>query len=82
MKTNLICFLGGVAAAAAVKMVSSSPKTRQLCVKALAAGMKTTEQAKVAFQNLKEDAADLCAEAKAQLDAPAVKADDARKADK
>lgn len=63
-------------------MVSSSPKTRQLCVKALAAGMKSTEKAKEAFQNLKEDAADLCAEARAQLEAPAAKAVEAQKEDK
>lgn len=73
MKTNILCFLGGLAAAAAVKAASSSPKTRQICVKTLATGMRVSEKAKAAFQNLKEDAADLCAEAKSQVEASAEK---------
>ena len=40
------------------------PKTRELCVAGMAKGMKLQQDARVTLQNMKEDAQDLCAEAK------------------
>ncbi len=74
MTCNLICFLGGIAAAAVTKLVVDSPKTRQYVVKGIAAGMKLTNEAREALQNAKEATADLCAEAKASLEAEAAAA--------
>lgn len=44
--------------------VAKSPKTRELCVAGMAKGMKLQQDARVTLQNMKEDAQDLCAEAK------------------
>ena len=61
---KFLCFAGGVAAALVGAKVAESPKTRQLCVAGLAKGMQLQQDAKAALQNMKEDAQDLCAEAK------------------
>ena len=37
---------------------------RELCVAGMAKGMKLQQDARVTLQNMKEDAQDLCAEAK------------------
>lgn len=66
MTKNLIYFLGGVAAAVLTKSVASSPKTRQLCVKALAKGMQTNEKVRSSLVTMKQDAEDICAEARAE----------------
>ena len=58
---KVLCFAGGVAAALVGAKVAKSPKTRELCV---AKGMKLQQDARVTLQNMKEDAQDLCAEAK------------------
>ena len=55
---------GGVAAALEGAKVAKSPKTRELCVAGMAKGMKLQQDARVTLQNMKEDAQDLCAEAK------------------
>ena len=55
---------GGVAAALVGAQVAKSPKTRQLCVNGIARGMQLQQEARAALQNMKEDAQDLCAEAK------------------
>ena len=55
---------GGVAAALVGAKVAKSPKTRELCVAGMAKGMKLQQDARVTLQNMKEDAQDLCAEAK------------------
>lgn len=63
---KVLCFAGGVAAALVGAKVAKSPKTRELCVAGMAKGMKLQQDAQVTFQNMKEDAQDLCYEAKAK----------------
>lgn len=63
---KLICALGGAAAVIIGKKVITSKKTRQLAVTGLAKGMKLTHDAKEAFQNMKDEAADICYDAKAE----------------
>lgn len=63
-KPCFLCFAGGVAAALVGGKVLKSPKTRELCVAGMAKGMKLQQDAQVTFQNMKEDAQDLCHEAK------------------
>lgn len=62
--TRFLCFAGGVAAAIVGGKVLKSPKARELCVAGMAKGMKLQQDAQVTFQNMKEDAQDLCHEAK------------------
>ena len=61
---KILCFADGVAAALVGAKVAKSPKTRELCVAGMAKGMKLQQDARVTLQNMKEDAQDLCAEAK------------------
>ena len=72
---KLICALGGAAAVIVGNKVITSKKVRQLAVTGLAKGMKFTHDAKEVFQNMKDEAADLCYDAKAEagLDEPEVK---------
>ena len=63
-ESEILCFAGGVAAALVGAKVAKSPKTRELCVAGMAKGMKLQQDARVTLQNMKEDAQDLCAEAK------------------
>ncbi len=63
---KLLCAIGGAVAVIIGKKVIGSPKTRQLAVSGLAQGMKLTHEAKEAFQNMKDEAADLCYDAKAE----------------
>ena len=65
-REKLICALGGAAAVIIGKKVITSKKTRQLAVTGLAKGMKLTHDAKEAFQNMKDEAADICYDAKAE----------------
>ena len=53
-------------AAGAGKKIITAKKTRQLAVTGLAKGMKLTSDAKSAFQSMKDEAQDLCYEAKEQ----------------
>ena len=62
--TRFLCFAGGVAAAIVGGKVLKSPKARELCVAGMAKGMKLQQDAQVTFQNMKEDAQDVCHEAK------------------
>ena len=64
-----LCFVGGAAAAVVGYKVLKSQKARQLCVAGMAKGMKLQQDAQVALQNMKEDAQDLCHEAKAKAQA-------------
>ena len=64
---RFLCFAAGVAAAVIGKKVMKNPKTRELCVSGLAKGMQFKEDAQEALKNMKEDAEDLCYEAKAKL---------------
>ena len=57
--TKVLCFIGGAAAAVIGAKILKCPKTRELCVKGLAGGMKMKHDAQTAMQNLKEDAQDV-----------------------
>jgi len=61
---KLLFFLGGVAATLAGAKAVKSGKAREVCVKGLAAGMQFQKVAQEAFHNIKEEAQDLCQEAK------------------
>ncbi|MCM1330971.1 MAG: DUF1490 domain-containing protein [Ruminococcus sp.] len=63
---KLLCALGGAAAVIVGKKILTSEKTRQFAVSGLAKGMKLTHDAKEAFQNMKDEAADICYDAKVE----------------
>lgn len=56
----------GAAGAIIGKAVLTSKKARELAVNGLAKGMKLTNDAKAAFQDMKDEAVDLCYEAREQ----------------
>lgn len=58
--------LGGAAVAIVGSAVLKSKKTRQLAVSGLAKGMKLQNDAKEVFQNMKDEAQDICCDAKAE----------------
>lgn len=64
---RLLCFAAGVAAVPVIKRILKSDKTRKACVSGLAKGMKLYHDAQEAVVNIKEDAEDLCYEAKNSL---------------
>ncbi len=57
-------FIGGAAAALIGLKALKTKTARKLAVNALATGMKLQEDARVSYENIREDAADLCYEAK------------------
>ena len=67
---KLLWFIGGVAAATYGVKVAKSPKTRKVCVNGIAKLMKLQNDAQVTLQNMKEEAEDICYDAKkeAELD--------------
>lgn len=58
----------GAAIVPVVKKIVTSDTTRKFCVSSLAKGMKLVDDAKATVTNIKEDAADLCYEAKCTLE--------------
>ncbi|MBE6035937.1 DUF1490 domain-containing protein [Aminipila sp.] len=78
---NTWFFLGGIAAAVAGKLILKSDTARKVCVTTLAQGMKMQKEAKVGLQNIKEDAEDLCYEARQESEAKA-EADEAKEEQK
>ena len=52
-----------------IKKIIKAPKTREYAVKGLAEGMKLTADAKAAFQDMKDEAADICNDAKKEAEA-------------
>lgn len=68
-KDEVLYFLGGLAVSVVGSKVLKSDKTRKVCVKGLAKGMQIQENAKVSFQNMKEEAADICYDAKNEAEA-------------
>lgn len=62
-RTGKCFFLGVAAGVAAVKLVKAK-KTREACVKGLSKGMLIYKDVQENIQNIKEDAEDLCFEAK------------------
>lgn len=63
---NVLCALGGAAAIVIGKKIISAKKTRQLAVTGLAKGMKLAHESKEVFQNMKDEASDICYDAKAE----------------
>ena len=61
---KILCFAGGVAAPLVGGQVGQWPKAREVCVGGMGEGLELPEGARGARQNMKEDAQDLCAEAK------------------
>lgn len=65
---KILYFVGGIVAAALGAKAMKSTKVREACVKGLAKGMQLQQNAQETLQNMKEDAADLCHDAKQQAD--------------
>ncbi len=63
---KFLCALGGAAAVIVGKKILTAKKTRQLAVSGLAKGMKLSHDAKEAFQNMKDEASDICYDAKTE----------------
>ena len=61
---RFLCFAGGVAAALVGAQGAKSPQTRQPWGNGTPRGVQVQAGARAAPQNMKEDAQDLCAEAK------------------
>ena len=61
------CAIGGAAAVIVGKKILTAKKTRELAVTGLAKGMKFQQEAKETLQNMREEAEDMCYEAKSQL---------------
>ena len=56
---KMIYLAGGVALAVVGKMALKSDTARDICVRGMAAGMKLKNDAREAFENMKEQAADM-----------------------
>lgn len=63
---KFLCALGGAAAVIIGNKIITAKKTRDLAVSGIAKGMKLTHDAKEVFQNMKDEAADICCDAKAE----------------
>ncbi len=60
------CVIAGAATVIIGKKVITSKKTRQIAVSGIAKGMKLQNDAKEAFQNMKDEAVDICYDAKTE----------------
>ena len=65
---ELLCFAGGVLAATYGVKALKSEKARKTAVNGLAKCMKLQKDAQTAFQNMREEAEDICYDAKQQAD--------------
>lgn len=63
---KFLYFVGGIAAATLGVKAITSQTARKACVTGLARGMKIHREAQAAFQTMKEDAQDLCYDAKVE----------------
>ncbi len=63
---KFLYFVGGIAAATVGVKALKSDTVRKACVSGLAKGMKIQKDAQAAFQTMKEDAQDLCYDAKVE----------------
>ena len=61
---KLLCFVGGVLAATYGIKAVKSDKTRKACVTGLAKCIKLQNDAQAAFKYMKEEAEDICFDAK------------------
>lgn len=64
-KENLIIFAGGIVTGIVGLKVAKTEKTRKVIVKTLAQGMMTKDCVVEEYTNIREEADDICAEAKA-----------------
>lgn len=64
-----LCFAAGALTVVVGKKIVKNPKTRELCVSGLAKGMQIKESACETLKNLKEDAEDICCDAKERMNA-------------
>ncbi|WP_417717858.1 DUF1490 domain-containing protein, partial [Ruminococcus sp.] len=60
------CAVGGAAAVILGKKVVKAKKTRELAVTGLAKGMKLKSDAQSALRNMKDEASDICYDAKVE----------------
>lgn len=58
--------VAGAVGSAVTKKILKAKKTRELAVTGLAHGMKFTADAKAAFQDMKDEANDICNDAKTE----------------
>ena len=65
---KLLCFVGGVVAATYGVKALKSDKTRKACVSGLAKCIKLQNDAQETFKNMKEEAEDICYDAKVAAD--------------
>ena len=63
---KLWCAVAGAAAVIVGKKILKADNTRSLAVTGLAKGMKLQKDAKAAFQNMKDEASDICYDAKTE----------------
>lgn len=63
-KKTTLSFLGGAACMLAGSKFVKSDKARELAVNSLASGMKLKDDAMATYETIKEDAKDICYEAK------------------
>ena len=63
---KFLCFIGSAAAATLGVKALKSQAARRACVSGLAKGMRLHKDAQAAFQTMKEDAQDLCYDAKVE----------------
>ncbi len=70
--------VGGAAALIVGKKIVTSKTARQVAVSGLAKGMKLQSDAKASFQNMKDEASDICCDARAEagIDAAAAGSDE------
>ena len=61
---KFLCFAGGILAATYGVKALKSDKTRKVCVNALAKGMTLQNEAREAFKNMKDEAEDICCDAR------------------
>jgi hypothetical protein len=60
------CVAGGAVGLVVLKKIVTAKKTRKLAVSGLAKCMKFTHDAKESFQNMKDEANDICYDAKTE----------------
>ena len=65
---KFLCFAGGVLAATYGVKAVKSDKTRKACVKGLAKCIKLQYDAQETFKNMKEEAEDICCDAKQEVE--------------
>lgn len=65
---KFLCFAGGVLAATAGVKAAKSEKTRKACVNGLAKCIKLKNDAQQTLQNMKEQAEDICYDAKQEAE--------------